>query len=45
MRKLLKLAFLSHPTLAATTAGVSVLVALIEGAGLALILPIIEGLG
>lgn len=45
MRKLLKLAFLSHPTLAATTVGVSVLVALIEGAGLALILPIIEGLG
>jgi ABC-type multidrug transport system fused ATPase/permease subunit len=45
MRKLLKLAFLSHPTLAATTVGVSVLVAVTEGAGLALILPIIEGLG
>jgi ABC-type multidrug transport system fused ATPase/permease subunit len=45
MLKLLKLAFLSHPTLAGTTIGVSVLVALIEGAGLALILPIIEGLG
>jgi len=45
MRKLLKLAFLSHPTLAVTTVGVSVSVALIEGVGLALILPIIEGLG
>lgn len=45
MRKLLKLAFLSHPTLAATTVGASVLAALTEGAGLALILPIIEGLG
>jgi ABC-type multidrug transport system fused ATPase/permease subunit len=45
MRKLLKLAFLSHPSLAATTVVVSVAVALIEGAGLALILPIIEGLG
>ena len=45
MQKLLKLAFLSHPTLVATTVVVSVLVAFIEGAGLALILPIIEGLG
>jgi ABC-type multidrug transport system fused ATPase/permease subunit len=45
MRKLLKLAFLSHPTLATTTVVVSILVALTEGAGLALILPIIEGLG
>jgi ABC-type multidrug transport system fused ATPase/permease subunit len=45
MRKLIKLAFLSHPTLATITVGVSVVAALIEGAGLALILPIIEGLG
>jgi ABC-type multidrug transport system fused ATPase/permease subunit len=45
MSKLLQLAFLNHPKLAATTIVVSVVVALIEGAGLALILPIIEGLG